>query len=282
MSKFTIISCLLLLGALYFDYSLAHTHNGLCTSLYVDPNLQGQAYYNVCNHLSVSNLPVGYDNQISSVNLPTGYNMRLYLDANGQGKWMDIKAGVYNLATMWNDTVSSVFYNNWGDGCANFYSGPNQSGTNFLACSTGNLVPGWNQDVASVYVAPGHNFRLYKDYNWQGEWIDVRGKWTAREGEWVNQVKSMKLKHSSACAFFHQYANQGGRLFQVCDDGNLPSPWNTTISSITVPADMNVTIFNHADYTGNSLKLITGTYNLDSTWDKKVVSVKVILPPDMN
>ena len=277
MRKVTLISCLILFAAICFDQTLAHSYSGLCGTLYLDLYRQGGSY-NICHH---GNLNPAFDNKVSSIYVPDGFNMRLFQDPNKAGKWIDIRAGVWNATTAWDNVISSVLYNNWGDGCANFYSGPSRTGSNFLVCDSGNLVPGWNDQVSSVYVAPNHHFRLFKGYNQTGEWIDVRSTWTARAGEWVNEVKSMKLNHWATCAFFHQYANQGGRLFQVCDSGTLPAPWNTNVSSITVPANMTLTIYNQANYTGSYLVLTQGVWNAPATWDKKVVSAQVNVGPVM-
>lgn len=269
MNKSTILKVFaLFLGIL--SVSLAHTPWGPCATIYTDLNKQG-ASHDVCHSGYLSSQ---FNDQVSSLVIPDGFNMRLFKNGNYQGPFIDIQAGLWNANAEWDNVISSVQYNNWGMGCSNLYSGPNKTGNMFTVCNSANLVPGYNDQVASIYVAAKHFFRLYKDYNQTGDWIDIRGTWSFSP-DWVNQVKSLKLQHWSDCAWFWQGQNHSGKLFQVCDSGVFPSNWLNKTNSITVPVNMTVIAYKGNNYDGETMTFTEGFTNFPAGWTNAIQSVKL-------
>ena len=255
---------------LYISQTFAHTLTGECGYAYTGKDRKGNSY-KVCHY---GNLPSGFNNQVSSFFVPKGFNMRLFKDSNRKGEWIDIPAGVWNAPAAWDKVISSVLYNNWS-GCSTFYSGPNQTGKSYLACETGNLVPGYNDKVASVHVPARHFFRFYKDFDQKGDFYDVRGKWNLRD-DFVNKIKSMKLQHWSDCANLYTGQNRYGKLFMLCDSSSyLPTGYDNAINSISVPKKVTVTIYKDANYKGTSLKLTEGVWNAPASWANSISSIKL-------
>lgn len=272
MKKNTVMAYLLLFMGLYVSQTVAHTTTGECGYAYTGKNRSGNSY-KVCHY---GNLPTGFNNQVSSFFVPKGFNMRLFKDSNRRGEWIDIADGVFNCPPEYDKVVSSVLYNNWS-GCSTFYSGPNQTGKSFLSCETGNLVPGYNTNIASVYVVPRHFFRFYKDFDQKGDFYDVRGRWNLK-ADFVNQIKSMKLQHWSDCASLYTKVNRGGKLFMICDTSSyLPTGYDDAINSIVVPKKMTVTIYKDQNYRGTSLKLTEGTWSAPPEWTNSISSIRLTI-----
>jgi len=272
MNKRTIITILALFLGIFVSSTKAHSPWGACATLYLDKD-KGGASHDVCHSGYLSK---DFNKKVSSILIPDGFNMRLFKTPNYKGKFLDIQAGVNNLNVDWDNQVSSVQFNNWGDGSATLYTGPNRSGSTFTVCSDANLVEGYGGVIQSIYVLPLHFFRLYKNADFTGDWIDIRGSYTFKS-DWLgdNQAKSMRIQHWAECAWFHNDPNRGGRFFQVCDSGTFPAAWAKLASSITVPKKMTVTVFKQPEYKGESKAFTEGVWNLDGGWDNAIVSVKV-------
>lgn len=270
MKKSTIIAILVLFLGICVSSIKAHSPWGACATLYLDKDLKG-ASHEVCHGGYLSST---FNNKVSSLKVPSGFHIRLYDLANRSGKFIDIQAGSRNLPVEWDDKASSVDFNNWGHGCATLYTGPSRTGSTFLVCNNANLETGYGGQIASIHVNPAHFFRLYKNPDFTGDWIDIRGTYTFRE-DWINQAKSMKIQHWSECAFFHSYANKGGRYFQVCDSGSFPDNWANQTSSLTVPKKMTVTVYKQKDYKGESKVFTEGFYNLTGDWNNAIGSAKI-------
>jgi len=250
--------------------TLAHTPWGACATIYLDLNKQG-ASHQVCHSGYLSS---DFNDKVSSILVPDGFNMRLFKNGNYQGPFIDIQAGLWNANAEWDNQISSVNFNNWGMGCSDLYSGANKTGTKFSVCNTANLVPGYNDQVASMWVAPKHFFRIYKDYNQTGDWMDIRGSWNFSP-DWVNQVKSLKLSHWNDCAWLWQGKDHGGKLFQVCDSGVLPSNWANKTNSITVPVNVTVIAYKTNNYQGESVTFTEGFNNFPDGWGNAIQSVRL-------
>ncbi len=273
MNKRTMITILALFLGIFVSSINAHTPWGACLTIYLDKD-KGGASHEICHSGYLSS---AFNKKVSSVLIPDGFNARLFKTPNYKGKFLDIQAGVNNLDTEWDNQVSSVQFNNWGDGSAILYSGPNRSGSTFTLCNSANLVDGYPGGVIqSIWVAPLHFFRLYKNEDYTGDWIDIRGAYTFKS-DWLgaNQAKSMKMQHWAECAWFHNDPNKAGRFFQVCDSGTFPAAWAKLASSITIPKKMTVTVFRQADYKGESKVFKEGAWNLDGVWDNSIMSVKI-------
>lgn len=257
--------------------AFSHTPWGPCATIYTERN-QGGDSGQVCGSGWLSN---AFNNKISSISVPTGFNMRLFKEGNLEGPFIDIQEGIWNANPEWDDVISSVQYNNWGMGCSTMYSGSWYTGTSFLVCNNANLVPGFNDQVGSMWVAPAHFFRVFNDYDQKGDWIDIRGGFSFGPG-WANNIKSMKLKHWSLCAWLFQGQNGGGYYFQMCDSGVLPSYSTKQASSISVPTGMILTVYKTADYTGESKVLTAGLTNLPDDWVRTIASAKVVITAAMD
>jgi len=269
MKRSSVISCLLFMG-LFVSQIFAHTTTGECGTAYTAKDRGGSAYQ-VCHY---GNLPTAFNNKVSSIWIPKGFNMRLFKDSGRVGQWIDIKAGVWNAPPEWDKVISSVLYNNWGE-CATFYSGASQTGKSFLACETGNLVAGYNDQIASVSLPARHFFRFFKEPNQQGDYYDVRGKWNLK-ADFVNQVKSMKYQHWSDCVSTYTGLNRGGKLFLLCDSGAyLPTGYDNMIRSISVPKKVTLTLYKEPNYKGASIKITEGLWNAPAGWDKTISSIKL-------
>ena len=255
---------------MYISQTIAHTMTGECGYAYTEKN-QGGKSYKICHY---GNLPSGFNNQVSSFFVPKGFNMRLFKDSNRKGEWIDIGAGVWNANSEYDKQVSSVLYNNW-QGCATFYSGVGQTGKSFMVCETGNLVPGYNDKVASVYVPPRHFFRFYKTTDQTGDFYDVRGR-SNLKADWVNAIRSMKLQHWNDCAFLFTGKNRTGKLFMLCDSSSyLPTGYDNNINSISVPKKVTVNIYKDQNYRGATLKLTEGLWTAPADWVNSISSIKL-------
>jgi len=270
MKKSVIIAILVLFLGLCVSSIKAHSPWGACATIYLDKNKQGLSH-DVCHGGYLSST---FNNKVSSLTVPKGFNIRLFDYSNRSGKFLDLQSGTHNLPDAWDNKVSSVDFNNWGDGCATLYTGPSRTGSTFKVCNTANIEAGYGGKIESIHVNPAHFFRLYKNADFTGDWIDIRGTYTFRE-DWANQAKSMKLQHWSECAWFHAYANKGGRFFQVCDSGVFPDNWAKQASSITVPKKMTVTVYKEKDYKGESKTFTEGFWNLSADWNNAIVSAKI-------
>ena len=276
MKYTSITSCLVLFLGVCISQIVAHTTTGECAYLYTEKNQRGSKY-ELCHH---KNLPTAFNNKVSSIFIAKGFNMRLFKDTNKGGQWIDIPSGLWNAPAEWDKVISSVLYNNWG-ACATFYSGAGKTGKNFKVCEGGNLVQGYNDQIASVAVPPRHFFRFFKEVDQQGDWYDVRGSMDLK-AEFVNNIKSMKLQHWSDCAFLYTGKNKTGKLFRICDSGTLPTGYDDVISSVEVPAKMTLTLYKEPNYKGASLKITQGLWNAPAEWDNVVSSINVKIEGAMN
>jgi len=269
--KFSLFGTLILSS--YLSSIHAHSDWGPCATIYTEPDLQGDST-EICHSGFLSTT---FNDQTSSIEIPEGFNMRLFDSSNFTGHFLDIQAGIWNADEEWDNKISSIQYNNWGDGCAVIYTGVNRTGDAFKICNdVMNLTEGYGGAFVSIHVAPLHFFRLFNDYNLTGDWIDVRSTLTLRE-DWQNQTKSMHLKHWAVCAWFHNDPDGMGRLFQVCDNGTFPDAWANMSVSVTVPKGMTVTAYKLPDFEGETLTLTEGVTNLDDDWKNKIVSVGVVI-----
>jgi len=267
-----LICCLLLYVGLYISQTSAHTLTGECGFAYADKDKKG-LYHKVCHH---ENLPSAIDKKVSSLFIPVGFNMRIFKGKNRGGEWIDIPEGTHNLSPEWDNAISSVLYNNW-KGCSTFYSGPNKTGKDFMVCESGSLVPGWNDQVASLYVPPRHFFRLFKELDEKGDYYDVRGSWTLKDN-FRNKIKSMKLQHWNDCAFLYLEADKRGRGFMICDSAEyMPEGYDNAIKSIMVPKKMTVTLYKNEKYQGESLVFKEGDHNLPANFAKTPSSIKIFI-----
>jgi hypothetical protein len=279
MKKSVIMAILVLFFGICISGIKAHSPWGACATIYVDKS-KGGASHEICHSGFLSS---AFNNKVSSIVVPEGFNLRIFDTTNYKGKFLDLQAGTWNAPVEWDNKISSVQYNNWGDGSALLYTGPDRTGTTFTVCNDANLVEGYPGGVIkSIYVAPLHFFRLYKNADYTGDWIDIRGSYTFRD-DWLgaNQAKSMTLKHWSQCAWFHNELNRGGRYFQVCDSGSFPAAWSKLAASITVPKKMTVIAYKQANYQGESKTFTEGIWNLDGTWNNAIVSVKIKIEGQM-
>jgi len=276
MKKSVIIAILVLFLGICVSQINAHSPWGACATIYTEKNAKGSSH-EICHSGYLSS---AFNNKVSSIKIPEGFNMRLFDTTNYSGKFLDIQAGIWNAPAEWDKKVSSVQYNNWGDGSAILYGGPDRTGSKFTVCNDANLVTGYGGKIESIYVAPLHFFRLYKNADYTGDWIDIRGGYTFRD-DWKNQAKSMTLKHWSQCAWFHNELNKGGRFFQVCDSGSFPAAWAKLASSITVPKKMTVIAYKQANYQGESKTFTEGFWNLSGDWNNAIVSAKIKIEGQM-
>lgn len=274
MNRFSLISILILSISLLSIN--AHTPWGPCATIYTDPDLQGEST-EVCHSGFLS---ATFNDSVSSISIPEGFNMRVFDTSNFTGHFLDIQAGTWNADTEWDNRISSIQYNNWGDGCGIIYTGENRTGDAFKVCNDANITDGYAGAFVSIYVAPLHFFRLFKDENCTDDWMDVRSTVTLRE-EWQNQTKCMTLRHWSSCAWFHNEPDAMGRLFQVCDNGTFPEEWANKSASITVPKGMNVTVYKEPDFQGESKEFTEGVWNLDDEWRFKIVSAGLVIDKAM-
>ncbi len=275
MKRSTIIAILVLFLGIC-SVGNAHSAWGPCADIYTEHS-KGGINGTVCGSGYLSKT---FNNNISSIVVPSGFNMRLFKEGNLKGEFIDIKPGKWEADAEWDKVISSVQYNNWGEGCAKTYTGPNYTGKMNLICNTASLVPGYNDAISSMYVYPNHHFRLFKNADYTGEWLDVRANNYFKT--WANQIKSMKLKHWSLCALLHQGKNAGGSYFMMCDTGVLPGYGTRQASSITVPTGMIITVYKSEDYTGESLVFKPGFYNLPDGWPKTIASAKVVITAKMD
>jgi len=254
----------------------AHTPWGPCATVYLEPDEQGEGH-EICHSGFLSNAT---NDQISSITIPEGFNMRLFDTNNFTGHFLDIQAGNWTAPPEWDNIISSVQYNNWGDGCALIYTDVNRTGDAFKVCNDANLTDGYGGAFVSIWVAPLHFFRLFKNDNFTGDWLDVRGTLTLRE-EWANQTKSMTLRHWDKCAWFWNGLNATDRLFQVCDNGTFPDAWSQKALSVTIPVGVTVTAFKEKDYLGESQNFTNGTYDLPAEWQNAIASVAITIDKAM-
>lgn len=271
MKKSVIIQILVLFLGICITSINAHTPWTACMNVYADKS-KGGAKQEICHHQAKLNSAL--NKKASSVQVPDGFNARLFKTTNYKGRFIDLQAGTTNLGSDWDNQASSVEFNNWGDGCGTLYTGASRTGSTFKVCSDANIAEGYGGKVLSIHVAPLHFFRLYKNSDFSGDWMDVRGSLNLRS-DWVNQVRSMKLQHWAECAWFYNDANRGGSMFQVCDSGSFPSKWQRQASSLVVPKKMTVTAYKQANYKGASKVYKAGTHNLADGWNNAIVSVKI-------
>jgi len=92
----------------------AHTLWGACVTIYVDQDKKG-ASHDVCHSGYLSS---AFNNQVSSISVHQGFNMSIFDTTNYKGKFLDIQAGAWNAPAEWVNKISSVQFNNWGDGAA--------------------------------------------------------------------------------------------------------------------------------------------------------------------
>jgi len=276
MRKSAVLAILALFLGICVQPTFTHSAWGPCATIYTEHN-KGGLNGTVCGSGYLSST---FNNNVSSIVVPSGFNMRLFKDGNLAGEFIDIQPGKWEANEEWDKVISSVQYNNWGDGCGKLYSGPKYTGKMTLLCNSANLIPGYNQDLSSMYVFPAHHFRLFKGEDYTGDWLDVRGNNYFQT--WANQTKSLKLKHWSICALLHQGKNGGGMYFQLCDTGVIPGYGTRQASSISVPNGMVLTVYKTDNYTGESLTLQPGFTNLPDGWVKVIASAKVTITMQMD
>ena len=272
-----------------------------CPTFYTDADQKGSKFQ-LC---SSSNVPDGFNDKVSSFVIPAGYSVQLFPDYNNGGdQWGPYTEGVYNVASEFNDQLSSVFIsrdkdshsqsdndnknsnknnnnnnsnknNNNNQKCPTFYTRDSQQGKSFQLCSSGNVPAQWNDQALSFVVPKGYQVRLYPDANYRGKAVGPynAGSYSVPRS-FRNQLSSVAIV--PLCPTFYADYNQQGDSFQLCSGSNVPQEWNDKVSSFSVPEGYSVRLYADYDYRGDSRGTYrVGSYNVPSDFNDMLSSVTI-------
>ncbi|WP_249192824.1 beta/gamma crystallin-related protein [Yersinia sp. Marseille-Q3913] len=154
-----------------------------------------------------------------------------------------------------------------------FYSDDNYNGEYFCSYEgyfSSSLFPLWNDRISSIKVPYGMAVILYENVNFSGRSLTLNNdtnSLNSHEFQWFNdQASSLRVK--DAVCFYEDDNFMGdaiclseGKKANLYNYDNIKtlSPmlrsFNDEIKSISVPAGMQVTIYQHDNFTGNEFTL---------------------------
>lgn len=167
--------------------------------------------------------------------------------------------------------------------CVKFYEDYNFKGRSFSLCKNGDVPANWNDRVSSFIVPAGYSLNLYQNYGYGGK---AFGPYAAGSynvpASFNDQLSSIKISKvqppKQSCAVFYEHKDLQGDSFQLCSSGNVPNNWDNQATSFSVPAGYSVYLYQHADFTGESLGPYTqGKYNIPEYFNNRLTSAKLIL-----
>ena len=84
----------------------------------------------------------------------------------------------------------------------------------------------------------------------------------------------------SQCPTFYADINLQGNTFGLCSSGNVPGQYNDQVSSFTVPSGYSVTLYQNANYGGQSFgPYRQGIYNVPGQFNDQLSSVRISKSP---
>jgi hypothetical protein len=277
--------------------------------IFADKNFQGQGQVLAEGRYNDRQLTIGND-ALSSIKVPQGYTVRLFEHGNFDGRTLDIKADVSDLATLRWDNLTSSIQVFKGDAPSNMNTGSiallyqhsNFDGRN-QALGEGRYLTkdfGLAHDLTSLRVMQGYYVRLFEQDNFRGASIDITGDvndlssmgWNDRAmslqvirglspTQQFNNNTNNNQNWNPNQVTFYQLANYAGRMMSL-PEGNYGTlsgmqVGNYDISSIRVPMGFTVRLYSRENGQGSFVDITQDTDNLSRIgWDNRAVSLQVI------
>jgi hypothetical protein len=275
--------------------------------IFADKNFQGQGQVLAEGRYNDRQLTIGND-ALSSIKVPQGYTVRLFEHGNFDGRTLDVKADVSDLATLRWDNMTSSIHVFKGDApvtvntgsIALLYQHSNFNGRS-QALGEGQYLTkdfGLAQDLTSLRVTQGYYVRLFEQDNFRGASIDITDEVNDLNSlGWNDRAMSLQVIRgiSPTQQFnnrnnqnwninqvtFYQLPNYAGRMMSL-PEGNYANlsgmqVGNYDISSIRVPAGFTVRLFSRENGQGSFVDITQDTDNLSRIgWDNRAVSLQII------
>lgn len=256
----------------------------------------GEGRYNV-NQLGIG------DNQLSSVKVMPGYTVRVYENANYQGRYIDYTSSTAFVGNTWNDKASSILVmktsssnnnsnNNNSNGVVTIYEHSNYKGKaqSFREGKFNiNQLGIGNDQLSSVRVSQGYILRVYEHANYQGRYIDFTASKSFVGNTWNDKASSvmvMKAKPNNvnntptnAQITIYEHSNFRGKSksFGVGSYNiNQLGIGNDQLSSIKIPRGYKVRIYEHSNFGGKYRDYTQSSGFVGNDWNDKTSSLKVM------
>jgi hypothetical protein len=230
-----------------------------CLTFYLDTETGGDPFV-LCNS---ANIPLEWNDQVSSIVVPSGWRATIYQDNDFSGESLDIFEGTTNwgIDDPWNDKLSSVVIY---AGCPVLFQDYDLSGPSFVMCESGDVPVDWKNQVSSIYVPSQWTVTVYQDFDYgflgnsMDNAVDISvGIWNAPDDQ-NDMIASVTI--SEGCPVFYEKIDWTGLSFVMCTSGDVPDNWKNRIGSTTVPSGWKVTLYNEAGLTGRSHDIAEGKW----------------------
>ncbi|SHN36369.1 Por secretion system C-terminal sorting domain-containing protein [Chitinophaga sp. CF418] len=228
------------------------------------------------------------DDAISSFTIPVGYQVTFYWDDNFTGASITRTASESFIGLDWNDKVTSLIVSRVSPGeQAVFYTDINYAGT-AVALSAGTYTRaqmignGLPDDAITSFTLPaGYQVTFFWDDNFTGASITKSASEAWIGTEWNDKVTSLIVTKVAPAeqAVFYTDASYLGKAIAL-------SPGNYTraqmiayglpddaVSSFTVPAGYQVTVYGDDNFSGTSLTRTVSEPWIGPDWNDKVTSL---------
>ena len=230
------------------------------------------------------------DDAISSYTIPAGYQVTFYWDDNFTGASLTKTASASFIGTDWNDKVTSLIVSRVPPGeQAVFYTDMNYGGT-AVALSPGTytraqmIANGLPDDAISSYTIPGgYQATFFWDDNFTGSSITKTASESFIGTDWNDKVTSLivtKVAPEEQAVFYTDASYLGKAI--ALSPGNytraqmiaygLP---DDAVSSFTVPAGYQVTVYWDDNFSGASLTRTASEPWIGPDWNDKVTSLAI-------
>ncbi|MCF6404641.1 peptidase inhibitor family I36 protein [Chitinophaga filiformis] len=228
------------------------------------------------------------DDAISSFTIPTGYQVTFYWDDNFTGASITKTASSSWIGLDWNDKVTSLIVSRVPtEEQAVFYTDINYGGTAVaLSAGTytraqmiGNGLP--DDAITSFMIPSGYQVTFFWDDNFTGASITKSASEASIGTEWNDKVTSLivtKVAPAEQAVFYTDATYQGKAI--PLSPGNytraqmiaygLP---DDAVSSFTVPAGYQVTVYWDDNFSGASLTRTASEPWIGPDWNDKVTSL---------
>lgn len=255
----------------YKDCGFTGSQKGLYIGRYTAADLQA---------LGVSN------DDISSLKVPAGYRVTLYEHDNFQGLSTERTTDQSCLGDEWNDRVSSLEIEASSPTVIAYkdcdFKGPavNLPIGRYTMADLQKLGVS-NDDVSSLRVQAGYRVTVYEHDNFQGASTVRTADQSCLGEEWNDRVSSLVVEVISPTALFYRDCDYGGTAV------NLPigrytvaeletmGITNDDVSSLKVKAGYQVTLYENANFDGESTVRTADQTCLGEEWNDRTSSVVV-------
>ncbi|WP_186371859.1 peptidase inhibitor family I36 protein, partial [Yersinia aleksiciae] len=157
-----------------------------------------------------------------------------------------------------------------------FYADSYYEGAFFCAAEgtqVSTLISRWNDTISSISIPHGMSISVYQDEGYSGHSLTLRNSVdflsTTGLENYNDMISSFKI-NDAVC--FYEYSDFRGESICLADNSaadlydktldNISDSLNDRVSSISIPPDMQATVYQDDNYNGDRL-VLTESYSLD-------------------